>query len=223
MSVAYTSTSFGAHASSSPSHHHSGSGRHQRQQSASSGSSDTIGGASYADSSAAILPPPATAPSPTRSSSHSNPDRMMRAQYDQIGAFFGARSSSSDDRRGSDRASTNNSTAHGTLPSYDGHTEVESPPTYSKVEEYDAKLNRKLFIYGFLFFPLWIVGIIAPFVRPASDPARDNRSKEDQEADWTNMRKAEIRWAKRCAAALLGFIVVVIIAVVVGVVVANNN
>ena len=151
MSVAYTSTSFGAHASSSPSHQHhqSGSGRHQRQYSASSGSSGTIGGASYADSNAAILPPPASAPSPTRSS-HVNSERVMRAQYDQIGAFFGGRPPSSDGRRSGDRASTN--TASGVLPSYDGHTDVESLPTYSKVEEYDAEFNRKLFIYGFRKF-----------------------------------------------------------------------
>ena len=146
MSVAYTSTSFGAHASPSHSHQHQQS---VQRYSTSSGSSGTIGGASYADSNVAILPPPATAPSPTRSS-HANSERVMRAQYDQIGAFFGGRPNSSDGRRSGDRASTN--TASGVLPSYDGHTEVESLPTYSKVEEYDAEFNRKLFIYGFRKF-----------------------------------------------------------------------
>ena len=84
-------------------------------------------------------------------------------------------------------------------------------------------LKRVIQSLCLVFFPLWIVGIIAPFVKPARDPTKDNRSKEDQKEELANMRKAELRWAWRCAVALLGFITLIVIAVVVGVTVANNN
>lgn len=38
-------------------------------------------------------------------------------------------------------------------PPYDSRTDVESLPVYTKESEYDAELNRKLFIYGFREFP----------------------------------------------------------------------
>lgn len=237
MSIAYTSTSFGAAPSSS--RNHSGSARHQRHASGSSASSpvvvDDLPG----------LPPPATARSPTHVS---DSERMMRAQYDQMGAFFGAQPSSG---RSQPRSSSSSHGGHArnastgrTPPPYDSRSELESLPTYSKVEEYDAKLNRKLFIYGFrtsslfhitspttiltratttVFFPLWIVGIIAPFVTPMPDPTKDNRSKEDQEADYANMRKVEMRWALRCGIALLSFVTIVAVAVAVGVTVASHH
>lgn len=74
-----------------------------------------------------------------------------------------------------------------------------------------------------VFFPLWIVGIIAPFVRPERDPSKDNRSKEAQETEDLNMRQIEIRWAKRCACALMGFVLLIVVAVVVGVTVSKHH
>ena len=74
-----------------------------------------------------------------------------------------------------------------------------------------------------VFFPLWIIGIVAPFVKPYRDPAKDNRSKEDQDAEDANMRSVEMFWARRCGFALAGFVLLVIIAVIVGVVVAGHH
>lgn len=74
-----------------------------------------------------------------------------------------------------------------------------------------------------VFFPLWIVGVIAPFVKPHRDPAKDNRTKEAQGEEDANMRALEMRWAWRCGFALITFIILVIIAVVVGVTVAKNH
>ncbi|EJD04863.1 uncharacterized protein FOMMEDRAFT_145594 [Fomitiporia mediterranea MF3/22] len=210
MSVAYTSTSFGTSATTSTP---SGPARHQRHSSSSSRSSTTLAGP------AGQLPFPATAArSPRR---NSEAERMMRAQYDAIGAFFGGGRPTAE--RNEPREQPQTASARPTPPEYDTRSEADSLPTYVKIEEYDAAFNRKLFIYGFLFFPLWIVGIIAPFVKPLHDPTRDNRSKEDQEVDYASMRTVEMRWAKRCAAALLGFIILVIVAVVVGVTVAKQH
>lgn len=74
-----------------------------------------------------------------------------------------------------------------------------------------------------MFFPLWIVGIIAPFVKPHRDPVKDNRSKEAQDAEDASMRAVELMWAKRCGAALTAFLFVIILAVIVGVVVAGHK
>ncbi|KAH8114955.1 hypothetical protein DFH11DRAFT_1590666 [Phellopilus nigrolimitatus] len=198
MSVTYASTSFGTVPEPAESYGERPA-RHQR---------------------AATPSPPSSARLPHVVSEPPSPpphaQDVMRMQYDQIGAFFGS-------QRSSQSARTSRSSAARTLPPYDPSGDTESLPSYSKIEEYDASLNRKLFIYGFLFFPLWIAGIIAPFVRPHHDPTKDNRSKEDQQADDTSMRSVEMRWARRCGLALFVFIVLVAVAVVVGVTVSNRH
>ncbi|KAI5119689.1 hypothetical protein M0805_003576 [Coniferiporia weirii] len=214
MSVSYASTSFGSTPTPSSSRSQSSRpSRHQRHPSrTSSGAVPHVDGVPSAFAAAPAPPPPA--------------HNAMRAQYDQIGSFFGGQrteqntahsqpSSHSGHGRGSSEART--------PPPYSSRSDIESLPSYSKIEAYDAGLNRKLFMYGFVFFPLWIVGIIAPFVKPLHDPTKDNRSKEDQEADDASMRQVEMRWAKRCAIALITFTLIIIIAVVVGVTVANHQ
>ena len=129
-------------------------------------------------------------------------------------------------------------------PPYGSRSEVdmESLPSYS-INEYDAELNRKLFIYGFgaythlhlspllllltymssVFFPLWIAGIIAPFVKPYRDPTRDNKTKEQADEEDAAMKVIEMKWAWRCLFALVSLVLAVIIAVVVGVTVSKHS
>ncbi|PAV15719.1 hypothetical protein PNOK_0857700 [Pyrrhoderma noxium] len=203
MSVTYASTSFGISTlesqdsqlrtrSQSP---RPESSRHHRQNSRSS----ELSGSSTAHGELPSPPPPvaATAQATTRG------DMMLRAQYDQIGAFFGGGSV------GSNRPMPRNDPSHMFMT--------------ANARNYDAIVSRKLFKYGFIFFPLWIVGIAAPFVKPSRDPSLDNRSKEEQDADYSDMREEEIRWAKRCGAALAGFASIVIISIAVGVTVSRQN
>jgi len=114
------------------------------------------------------------------------------------------------------------------LPPYDSRSNInvdtESLPTYAKEVLYDAELSRKLFYYGFLFFPLWIAGILVPFVTPSKpDPSQDNRSKEDWESELSRMRTEEIKWAWRCGFALNGFVLCIIIVVVLAVTLAGKH
>ncbi|THH04213.1 hypothetical protein EW145_g5688 [Phellinidium pouzarii] len=208
MSIAYASTSFGSTPTPSSSRTQPArSSRHQRL--ASQGS--LSGATPYVIGTPSLQTPETTTGLVLPSSTHV----AMRVQYDQIGSFFGAQRevrNSGQSRASSQQDHGRSSSEARTLPPYDSRSDIEALPTYSKTEEYDA-----------MFFPLWIIGIIAPFVKPLHDPTRDNRTKEDQELDDANMRQIELRWAKRCAIALLTFVILVIVAVVVGVTVANQH
>ena len=72
--------------------------------------------------------------------------------------------------------------------------------------------------------PIWLFGMLLPFIKPVSfDDSRDNRSKEDKEAGNALMRATELRWALRCAAALLILVIMVAVAVVLAVVLTRHH
>lgn len=158
MSVTYASTSFGVSTlestesqprtrSQSP---RPESSRHHRQNSRSS----ELSGSSTAHGELPSPPPPvaATAQATTRG------DMMLRAQYDQIGAFFGGGSV------GPNRPMPRNDPSHMFMtanarseeghspPSYTLGSDIETLPSYTRNEDYDAIVSRKLFKYGFSKF-----------------------------------------------------------------------
>ena len=83
---------------------------------------------------------------------------MLRAQYDQIGAFFGGGSV------GPNRPMPRNDPSHMFMtanarseeghspPSYTLGSDIETLPSYTRNEDYDASVSRKLFKYGFSKF-----------------------------------------------------------------------
>jgi hypothetical protein len=88
----------------------------------------------------------------------------------------------------------------------------EELPPYSKREE-PPTLARYLFIYGFFFFPLWILGAIVLFL-PLRAP-KDNtcwlisKTAAEKETLIKRVRMAEVRWARRCLFALVSLLMVV--------------
>lgn len=217
MSIAYASTSFVASSpTSSGSQSRSQSprpesSRHHRQTSRSS----QISGSSTVHEK---LPSPATAVTHT-----SIRNEQLRAQYDQIGAFFGGGRHRSGDEPSRVSMTTNTRSEEGhSPPSYILGSDIETLPSYARKED-DALLSRKLFKYGFLFFPLWIIGALVPFVKTFKDKSPENCSKEEQETGCCDIREAEIRWAKRCGIALAGLTSIVLIAVVIGVTVSKHT
>lgn len=96
-----------------------------------------------------VLPPPSPPSSQTVHDHRSQ--SSMAIQYDQMGTFFGERAA--DTGRPSQSSNRSASThAHSQTrvpPPYDSRSELESLPTYTKEDTYDAETNRKLFLYGF--------------------------------------------------------------------------
>lgn len=81
--------------------------------------------------------------------------------------------------------------------------------------------NLNLFVI--VWPPLWLVGMILPFVKPSSlDPTLDNRSKKDKEAENAEIRAVELKWALRCALALLILVILIAVAVVLAVVLTRH-
>ncbi|KAF9220810.1 hypothetical protein BS17DRAFT_713381 [Gyrodon lividus] len=117
---------------------------------------------------------------------------------------------------------------------HDSHRAISSigdvpPPPYADASELPAysvasntepmTLAMYLFKFGFLFPPFWILGAII-LLSPLTAPADFEPSKSETERQELVhiMREAEVKWAKRCACALLAFIVLV--GVVTGIAVA---
>ena len=224
----------------SPAYNERSSNRTSRQARRSSRSTSPLSPSAYMVGTLPPLPPASSSapltpavPMPPQPQQAHDP---IRVQYDEISAMFGGpRPSESSARSQTTRMSGRSRGASTIPPPYDSQSELESLPSYTKESDYDYELNRKLFLYGFreccvhltssasrlkpfvVFPPLWIVGIITPFVKPHRDPAKDNRSKEAQDEEDSNMRTLEMRWARRCAIALITFIVLVVVAVVLGV------
>ncbi|KAI6142618.1 hypothetical protein BKA82DRAFT_1003365 [Pisolithus tinctorius] len=92
-------------------------------------------------------------------------------------------------------------------------------PAYTVAAGEPATLAMYLFKFGFLFPPFWILGamiLLSPLHAPAEfEPTKPEAARQELIC---MMRVAEIRWAKRCAWALL--ILVLALGVTAGVVVA---
>jgi len=103
-----------------------------------------------------------------------------------------------------------NTSTNSDLPAY-----AEVAPTTEPIT-----LARYVFKYGFLFPPLWFLGLII-LLTPLPVPADFHADKPESErtALVEAMRRAEVKWAKRCAWALAVFVFVVgaVVGVVVGV------
>lgn len=95
---------------------------------------------------------------------------------------------------------------------------VELPP-YTVASSEPPTLAMYLFKFGFLFPPFWILGaiiLLSPLHAPAEfEPAKPEAERQELIG---MIRKTEIRWAKRCAWALL--ILVLVLAMMAGIVVA---
>ncbi|KAG6331811.1 hypothetical protein ID866_7279 [Astraeus odoratus] len=92
-------------------------------------------------------------------------------------------------------------------------------PAYTVAPTEPATLAMYLFKFGFLFPPFWILGAII-LVSPLNAPADFEPEKSDAERREVVqlMRTTELRWARRCAWALL--VLLVVLGTVAGVVAA---
>ncbi|KAJ3716100.1 hypothetical protein F5878DRAFT_655589 [Lentinula raphanica] len=100
-----------------------------------------------------------------------------------------------------------------TLPPY-----LEEPPAYSSSGSSEPiTLAMYLFKFGFLFPPFWIIGsliLLSPLRQPESTPSSvwlPEKTESEREEIIQKMRKAEVRWAKRCLVALCILLVLVIV------------
>ncbi|KAG8954913.1 hypothetical protein FRC04_010397 [Tulasnella sp. 424] len=82
-------------------------------------------------------------------------------------------------------------------------------PAYEEMPE-PQTMAKYLFQYGFLFPPFWIIGVMIFFTRLEPTPeAECGKSAAEQADEIELLRKAELKWSKRCAFALLGLIALV--------------
>jgi len=75
-------------------------------------------------------------------------------------------------------------------------------------------LARFMFIYGFIFPPFWIMGIVIRFseLRPTED-WEVGKSEDEKVRLLEEMRKTEVKWANRCIYALLTLITIIVVIV----------
>ncbi|PFH49020.1 hypothetical protein AMATHDRAFT_148596 [Amanita thiersii Skay4041] len=87
----------------------------------------------------------------------------------------------------------------------------ESLPGYSLRAE-PATLAMYLFKFGFLFPPFWIMGVVI-LLSPLSAPEESwlpAKSEEERLSILSEIRKVEVKWAKRCLCALITLILVAV-------------
>ncbi|KAF7330257.1 hypothetical protein MVEN_02463400 [Mycena venus] len=95
------------------------------------------------------------------------------------------------------------------------------PPPYMDAPEYTEKAQEPvtlamfLFKFGFLFPPFWIMGVIillSPLrAPPAATPSTawlPEKTDAERQVIIDRMRKAELKWAKRCLYALVALVLV---------------
>ncbi|KZV99040.1 hypothetical protein EXIGLDRAFT_746364 [Exidia glandulosa HHB12029] len=104
------------------------------------------------------------------------------------------------------------------------YTRSAAPPPYVEDEESaDKELNtlaRQLFQYGF-FFPLfWFVGacILASNLNPPEN-WEETKTEDERRELIARLRATEVKWARRCLFASIGFLFLIATVVVVAVVV----
>ncbi|KAF8071673.1 hypothetical protein FPV67DRAFT_890127 [Lyophyllum atratum] len=96
------------------------------------------------------------------------------------------------------------------------------PPTYALKAPEPLTLARYLFKFGFLFPPFWIMGawiLLSPLQAPSDEIDVEggwmaDKTDAERKRVLEEMRKTEVRWAKRCLWAL---IVLVLLAAVGGI------
>ncbi|KAI9453808.1 hypothetical protein HD554DRAFT_2031691 [Boletus coccyginus] len=107
-------------------------------------------------------------------------------------------------------------TQHRIPPPYSPDWDGEKLPGYTSSPAFEADtVARHLFKYGF-FFPLfWAVGVYFLFapMRVTGDWQSD-KTEEEKEKMLSEMREAEVKWAKRCLWALLSFFACLVILIV---------
>lgn len=129
-------------------------------------------------------------------------------QADQLAQFFGASQKSRTDAVA--------------LPSYSAHGDIKLP-TYEEKPKEPTTLARFMFIYGFVFPPFWLVGLIilTSELHPTAEWAV-GKTEEEKIRLMQEMRMTEVKWAKRCVYALITLITV-IFAIVVAAVFAKRR
>lgn len=104
--------------------------------------------------------------------------------------------------------------------SFSSRTDVESLPPYeSQVAALPPRsVARYLFIYGFLFPPIWLFGASFLLIPLRAPPQWSyTKSIEEQTRVLDDMRMEDVKWAKRCLLAfitMLAFIVIIVFSVV---------
>ncbi|KAH6901508.1 hypothetical protein BKA70DRAFT_1308869 [Coprinopsis sp. MPI-PUGE-AT-0042] len=168
-------------------------------------------------SSTAIASPTPVVTSPTRTVSVAEDQPRV---YDPVDEFFGYRfaSSATQESRhdGRSRASSIMIPADAeALPAY--AEDDDSLPQYTPHAE-PVTLAMYLFKFGFLFPLFWIFGafiLISPLREPPSNEVSPTWMPEKTEAERQafidHMRKAELKWAKRCLWALLTLVTLALI------------
>ncbi|KIK62443.1 hypothetical protein GYMLUDRAFT_145527, partial [Collybiopsis luxurians FD-317 M1] len=96
---------------------------------------------------------------------------------------------------------------------------IEEPPAYTASGSNEPMtLAMYLFKFGFLFPPFWIIGafiLLSPLREPESTPSSvwlPEKSAEERGEIIQKMRKAEVKWAKRCLVALCIFLALAVAA-----------
>ncbi|KIO33794.1 hypothetical protein M407DRAFT_240932 [Tulasnella calospora MUT 4182] len=95
-----------------------------------------------------------------------------------------------------------------TLPPAYGTPECPAP-AYEEMQE-PPTMAKYLFKFGFMFPPFWIIGIMIFFTRMEPTPESEcGKTAAEQADEIALLRKAELKWSKRCAYALLSLIALV--------------
>ncbi|KAE9401536.1 hypothetical protein BT96DRAFT_754906, partial [Gymnopus androsaceus JB14] len=86
---------------------------------------------------------------------------------------------------------------------------LEEPPAYSSSGSNEpVTLAMYMFKFGFIFPPFWIFGsliLLSPLRQPESTPSSvwlPEKTESERQEIIEKMRKAEVKWAKRCLIAL---------------------
>ncbi|TBU31349.1 hypothetical protein BD311DRAFT_716535 [Dichomitus squalens] len=171
----------------------------------------------------AQLPPPRPA--------RTNTPRTIRVSVHEetatnaIDDFFGASRSSNTSPTGTRDSRHDESRLSVSLedvpPPYE-HSESMEPPMYTAVAD-QPTLAMYLFKFGFLFPLFWVAGALI-LLSPLSAPPDWELTKStiEREELILSMRRTEVKWARRCAAALSVFVVVAL-ALVLGVVLGMRS
>ncbi|KAG8925831.1 hypothetical protein FRC03_006155 [Tulasnella sp. 419] len=80
-------------------------------------------------------------------------------------------------------------------------------PAYEEIQE-PLTIAKYLFRYGFVFPPFWFIGTMILFMRlPPTPEGECGKTAEEQAEELAILRRAELRWSRYCAAALVLFLV----------------
>lgn len=106
------------------------------------------------------------------------------------------------------------------------YTEAAKPPSYTAVAE-PPTLAMYLFRYGFLFPFFWLAGafiLVNPLQLPTADENWEPGKTEEEKAALLDLlRKTELKWARRCLAAVALLIVAICAGVLIGVLAMRSS